>query len=131
MDTRDRDLGLHALLLTGIVAAAAPWARADGPPPAKQPAATPAPAKAAAPAPVKAARANQPLDLRAPPVEHVMPQSQVQGMVTDNSAAQGEEVRVEQARYGDQPPVGFFQALPWGLMHPTQAWRLFTPVVQP
>jgi hypothetical protein len=60
-----------------------------------------------------------------------MPRSQVQTLVTDNSPAQGEDVRVEGTRYHEQPPVGFFQALPWGLTHPMQAWRLFTPVVTP
>jgi hypothetical protein len=123
MDTQARDLGPRTLLLAAIVAAAAPCAWADGPPAAQK-----APAAAA---PAASPHPTQPLDLRAPPVEHVMPHSQVQTLVTDNSPAQGEDVRVEQTRYHEQPPVGFFQALPWGLTHPMQAWRLFTPVVTP
>ena len=122
MDTQARNLGPRALVLAAIVAATAPCAWADGPPAASK-------APAAAP-PATAPHAKQPLDLSAPPVEHVMPRSQVQTLVTDNSA-QGEDVRVEQTRYHEQPPVGFFQALPWGLTHPMQAWRLFTPVVTP
>jgi hypothetical protein len=122
MDTQARDLGPRTLLLAAIVAAA-PCAWADAPPAA--------PKAPAAAAPAAAPHPTQPLDLRAPPVEHVMPHSQVQTLVTDNSPAQGEDVRVEQTRYHEQPPVGFFQALPWGLTHPMQAWRLFTPVVTP
>jgi hypothetical protein len=28
-------------------------------------------------------------------------------------------------------PRSQFQAIPWALMHPTQAWRVFTPVEGP
>jgi len=82
-------------------------------------AADPAPATSASPAK---------LDLSAPPVEHVMPRAELRSMLAEEEPVEGEDVRVEQPHYRVPVPGGLF-ALPWALLHPTQAWRIFTPVL--
>ncbi|HTY50957.1 MAG TPA: hypothetical protein VMB48_14805 [Steroidobacteraceae bacterium] len=36
-----------------------------------------------------------------------------------------------QAEHYVAVPMGQFQAIPWAILHPTQAWRIFTPVISP
>jgi hypothetical protein len=42
--------------------------------------------------------------------------------------AQTTEVTVEGPRAQAPAPDGAFRAVPWALMHPSQAWRIFAPV---
>jgi len=121
------------LLLAGTLGAGV--ALADAPAGVSGPAAAPAAVSvpsAAASTPATAAPAPRPLlDLKAPGVEHVMPHADIQSMVEERELPLGEDVEVQQPRYGVPVPVGFLRALPWAVMHPTQAWRIFTPVVEP
>jgi hypothetical protein len=90
-----------------------------------------APAAASrAPAAHAAATAQHPLDLSAPPANHVMTPKQLQSFLDSDSddGAPPEEVTVKQEHYLDPIPAGAFGALPWALLHPLEAWRIFTPV---
>jgi hypothetical protein len=106
---------------------------------AQAPSATPAASSAPAKATPQSTHKNTPptaqvrMDLKAPPLEHIYPRSELQYIlaedVSDAEAAQ--EVSVKGAKYLVPVPAGQFQAIPWALMHPTQAWRVFTPLEQP
>ena len=85
-------------------------------------AADPNPASATSTAPKPA------LDLRAPPVEQVIPRADLQSMFADEDSEDQDYVRVEQSHYRAPVPGGLL-AIPWALLHPTQAWRIFTPVL--
>jgi hypothetical protein len=72
------------------------------------------------------------MDLHAPPLSHIFPRQELQYiLVPDSDADSTEEVSVKSPKYGTPVPLGQFQAIPWALMHPTQVWRIFTPVEQP
>ncbi|HUN25801.1 MAG TPA: hypothetical protein VMU67_05780 [Steroidobacteraceae bacterium] len=80
------------------------------------------PATAAAQPPAK-------LNLDAPPINHVLSPSQIETLTADHDDdPPPEEVTVESRHYRDPVPLGQLRALPWALMHPTQAWRIFTPI---
>jgi len=79
---------------------------------------------------VSAVSATTPPDLRAPPITHVLTASEIETLTVDRDGDLP-DVDVETTRYGVSVPVGFFRALPWAVMHPTQAWRVFTPVTEP
>jgi hypothetical protein len=125
------------MLCFAAAAALSVWsaaALADGGP---QPAAGAAPAHAQRPNPspptshaVAHAAARQPLDLTAPPVNHVLTPEQVQSFIaeTDEDTSPPDSVTVKQERYVDPVPSGAFSALPWALLHPLEAWRIFTPI---
>ena len=70
----------------------------------------------------------RPLDLSAPPISHVMTPEQVQAAVGEPDDSGPEDVMVEESRYQAPVPRGQIQALTWALVHPLQAWRIFTPV---
>lgn len=98
----------------------------------------PAAASARVPAPpVKrsdsAARAN--LDLHAPPLNHIMPSAQLRYILAspDADAELPVEVSVKGTKTVVVPgsPGNQLQAIPWAIFHPTQAWRIFTPLEQP
>lgn len=72
--------------------------------------------------------ARRPLDLSAPPVSHVMTPEQVQELIEQPDDNGPEEVTVQEHRYEAPVPRGQIRALAWALMHPLQAWRIFTPV---
>jgi hypothetical protein len=99
-----------------------------------------APAAAAkAPAhPVKssAAAARGSLDLHAPPLNHVLPSSQLRYIMANDDDADADstaEVSVKGTKTVLVPgaPGNQLQAIPWAIFHPTQAWRIFTPLEQP
>ena len=71
---------------------------------------------------------RRPLDLTAPPINHVMTPEQVQALIAEPEDSTPEDVMVEQSRYQAPVPRGQVQALTWALMHPLEAWRIFTPV---
>jgi hypothetical protein len=77
-----------------------------------------------------ASHAN-PLDLTTPDIRTVVPAEELkEPLPTEEQQAQAEDsdsVEVKSAE--DTPDVpGGFGALWWALRHPTQAWRIFTPV---
>lgn len=73
-------------------------------------------------------RSGRPLDLSAPPVNHVMTREQVQALTEQPEEDASDEVMVQQGRYQAPVPRGQLRALAWALMHPLEAWRIFTPV---
>ncbi len=79
---------------------------------------------------LKSAAANQPLDLNAPPIKHVLTPEQVQSFLAeaDENAPPPEDVTVDQPHYAEPVPAGAFAALPWALLHPLEAWRIFAPI---
>lgn len=124
--------GLVVAVLLGI---APHRALATDPPSADQASAASTSADAAAPAakparvPDPAQRVNRPLDLSPPPISHVMTPEQRQALTAQPDENQdADEVMVQQERYEAPVPRGQFRALAWALLHPFQAWRIFTPV---
>lgn len=90
----------------------------------------------AADASKRPASASRPaMDLHAPPLNHVYPRKELRALETpdDANTVQAAEVTVKSARYVRPVPGGpgnQFVAIPWAILHPTQAWRIFTPVEQ-
>jgi hypothetical protein len=78
----------------------------------------------------KSAAGQRPLDLTAPPVDRVLTPEQVRSFVTEpqDEGATPDDVTVESPHYLEPVPNGAFSALPWALMHPLQAWRIFAPI---
>jgi len=80
-----------------------------------------------------AARASTPmnrrlLDLRAPPLNHVLSAAQIEAFTAASDDAPLESVIVEGSRT-TPACCGLFIAVPWALMHPHHFWQIFTPVV--
>ncbi|MEJ0008724.1 MAG: hypothetical protein WDM77_20770 [Steroidobacteraceae bacterium] len=104
---------------------------------------TPAPAAAAASSAPAAAHAGKrpattaaPLDLHAPPLNHLYASSELRYILAADDSAEDSatEVSVKGTRLSSAvpgTPGNQLQAIPWALMHPTQAWRIFTPLVTP
>ena len=103
------DRGLHTLAFAVVLGWAALGASADD-------------AHDAAQRPAAA-----PLDLHAPPINHVMPRSQIEQQVSSEVEVPA-DVTVERSHYTPQAPVGFLRAVPWALRHPLSAWRILMPV---
>jgi hypothetical protein len=135
---------LPALLLFAALAGTAGTAAwADDPP---KTAADQAPANQAAPAspatdraPSHASSASQsssapaaadrkPLDLSAPPINHVLSNEQVQAMVTERDEEPVDSVSVVTDYPQIEVPQGQLRAFPWAVLHPLDAWRIFAPV---
>jgi hypothetical protein len=93
-----------------------------------------APRAPAVAAPDKAATSShpvkRPLDLSAPPMNHILTPQQLQALTEDqDDGPPPEEVSVDSPRYVEPVPAGgAFVAIPWALLHPLQAWRIFTPI---
>lgn len=69
------------------------------------------------------------LDLRAPAIASVVPQSELQTALPDPDEPKYDEplVKVEGERgVPVSVPVGIM-SLPWAVRHPTQLWRIFLP----
>jgi hypothetical protein len=79
--------------------------------------------------------AHEPLDLHAPPLNHIMPSAELRYIMAndDSDADLPTEVSVKGTKTVVVPgaPGNQLQAIPWALVHPTQAWRIFTPLQQP
>lgn len=95
-----------------------------------------APAKAAAHAggrKAAPARAQSSLDLKAPPLSHIYPRAQLQYILAVDAADadDAQEVSVKGEKYLMPVPASQLQAIPWALMHPADAWRVFTPIESP
>ncbi len=72
----------------------------------------------------------QPLDLSAPPLNHVLSARELRELESEPDTSVDTEVEVDAGRYRTPVPNGFLHALPWAVMHPMQAWRVFTPVTE-
>jgi hypothetical protein len=130
---------LYVAVLLSAVLAQVP-ARVQAQTPTAAPASSTAPAASSAPAKVAAHAApktiapqRSTLDLQAPPLSHIYPREQLQYIMAIDStdADDAEEVNVKGEKYLMPVPKSQFQAIPWALMHPTQAWRVFTPIEGP
>ena len=76
-------------------------------------------------APAKAQTAS--LDLKAPDIRRVVPEVQLHEPLEEPTEIDEPQVQVQ----GTRPEVyvpGGIASLPWAVMHPTQAWRIFLPV---
>ena len=96
---------------------------------------TATPAAASAPAAVHA-KARAPLDLHTPPLNHIYPSSELRYILAteDSGTDTATEVSVKSSRAAVRvpgTPGNQLQALPWAIVHPTQAWRIFTPLEEP
>jgi hypothetical protein len=69
------------------------------------------------------------LDLHAPDIRRVVSESELHEPVKDEYEVleETEQVQVEGSRPEVYVPGGLL-SLPWAVMHPTQAWRIFLPV---
>jgi hypothetical protein len=66
------------------------------------------------------------LDLRAPDIHTLIPEVRLREPLDEPYEAEQEQVQVQ----GTRPEVyvpGGLMSLPWAVMHPTQAWRIFLP----
>ena len=77
---------------------------------------------------------SPPLDLRAPALTQLFSPVALQLMLVEQQETNEEEepadVRVQSPRATPDVPRGLFRALPWAVMHPTQSWRVLTPITQ-
>ncbi|MEJ0037003.1 MAG: hypothetical protein WDO68_13135 [Gammaproteobacteria bacterium] len=67
------------------------------------------------------------LDLKAPDIHRVIPDVQLHAPLDEPIDIEDQQVAIE----GTRPEVyvpGGIASLPWAVMHPTQAWRIFLPV---
>ena len=84
-----------------------------------------------------AATARPPLDLHAPPLNHIYPSAELRYILAvDDPTVDDDttEVSVKGTKYAVRVPGvpgNQLQAIPWAIVHPTQAWRIFTPLVEP
>jgi hypothetical protein len=86
------------------------------------------------PAPRTGRRA--PLDLHAPPLSHIYSSTELRYILApdDSTEDSATEVSVKGTKYVSPvpgAPGNQLLAIPWALMHPTQAWRIFTPLEEP
>ncbi len=81
------------------------------------------------PAPAGSATKVHQLDLSPPPLNHVFTREQIQALTTDpDDDTPTEDVMIKSPIYQSPVPVGQFVALPWALMHPLEAWKIFVPI---
>jgi len=74
-----------------------------------------------------------PLDLRTPAVTQLFSPAALQLMLVEQQETNDDEatdVRVQSPRATPDVPRGLFRALPWAVMHPTQSWRVLTPITE-
>ncbi|HVY80215.1 MAG TPA: hypothetical protein VG994_04470 [Steroidobacteraceae bacterium] len=68
------------------------------------------------------------LDLRAPPITRVFSEAELQQKLEEpDEIHEAPTVQVEGERPTTPVSVGIL-AIPWAIVHPTQAWRIFAPV---
>ena len=101
--------------------------------PARLPVVTAVPGVHGSKKPGSAARA--PLDLHAPPLSHIYPSAELRYILAadESSADSDAEVSVKSSTAAVRvpgAPGNQLQAIPWAIVHPTQAWRIFTPLVE-
>jgi hypothetical protein len=76
------------------------------------------------------------LDLSAPPLSHIYPSKDLQFIMaydpySDDAPGEVSVKGSKQVVVVPGGPGNQFVAIPWALLHPTQAWRILTPIVQP
>jgi hypothetical protein len=123
-----------AVLLTVALTQAPGLVQAQSQAPSAAPAAASAPAKVAPHAARKASPGpHSTLDLRAPPLSHIYSRGQLQYILAVDSSDtdDAQEVSVKGEKYLMPVPKSQLQAIPWALLHPTEAWRVFTPIEAP
>jgi hypothetical protein len=124
-----------AVLLTVALTQAPALVQAQSQTPSASPAAASAPAKVTPHAARKASPVpHSTLDLQAPPLSHIYSRGQLQYILavdSSDSDDDAQEVSVKGEKYLMPVPKSQFQAIPWALMHPTEAWRVFTPIEAP
>ena len=120
---------LPSLLLTALVGTAGMAAWADDPPPSPTPAqsAHDPPSTPSAATTDHAPAQRKSLDLSAPPINHVLSSEQVQAMTTERDE-EPDMVSVQSDYPQIEVPQGQLRAIPWAILHPLDAWRIFTPV---
>ena len=91
-------------LLVLLVLAVPAWGQAPGKPPAPRAA----------------------LDLRAPPINHVLSAHEIEAITAYVEDSEPESILIRAPR---KPPAccGTFIAVPWAIAHPNEAWRIFSP----
>lgn len=67
------------------------------------------------------------VDLKAPDIRILVPESELRQPLQEPTEIEQVQVQVEGARPEVYVPGGL-ASLPWAVMHPTQAWRIFLPV---
>ncbi len=67
------------------------------------------------------------LDLKAPDIRRVVPEVELREPLQEPTDIEEQQVQVEGSRPDVYVPGGI-ASLPWAVMHPTQAWRIFLPV---
>jgi hypothetical protein len=68
------------------------------------------------------------LDLHAPPINHVLSMHQIETFTSDSDDQGTDYVTVRPP--GTTPPCcGTIIAVPWAVLHPSEAWRIFTPFI--
>jgi hypothetical protein len=118
---------------TVALLAAAALAQAQSPTPA------PSSAPTATPSRTHGAKASHPparrLDLHAPPLNQIYSRKELRYILAYDPDDQSEtEVSIKGSKPAINVPVtpgNQLLAVPWALLHPTQAWRVFTPIEQP
>jgi hypothetical protein len=68
------------------------------------------------------------LDLRAPPLNHVVSPRQMAALSADPAETSADDVTIR-ADHSTPACCGTLVALPWAFFHPQHAWQIFTPVV--
>jgi hypothetical protein len=70
------------------------------------------------------------LDLKAPDIHAIMTSDQIAAAIPNPDETEVIEPETVQVHGGTPPPYvpGGFAALYWGATHPTDAWRIVTPV---
>ncbi len=72
---------------------------------------------------------TRPLDLRAPDIRILVSEAELRQRLDEpyELREMQEQVQVEGTRPDLYLPIGI-ASLPWAVMHPTQAWRIFLPI---
>jgi hypothetical protein len=65
------------------------------------------------------------LDLKAPDIRRVVPEVELR---QPDEPQEVQQVQVESTRPDEIYAPAGIASLPWAVMHPTQAWRIFMPV---
>jgi hypothetical protein len=69
------------------------------------------------------------LDLRAPDIARIFPQAELEQTLRDPDEIHEVQQTVQVHGQRELAPVSVgLLAIPWAVMHPTQAWRIFTPL---
>jgi hypothetical protein len=69
------------------------------------------------------------MDLRAPDINRIFPKSELQQKLPEPGEEHENQESVQVAGTRELSPVSVgLMSIPWAIRHPTQAWRIFTPI---